>query len=324
MPARLPTGFVQLPGSVLRRRTGDVLVHAAHWPANAPDAETGTPVVCVHGLGGSHANWMRVGPRLAGIGPVWAPDLAGFGLTPPPEGRSTSVPDNLDLLAGFIRHMGRGRPVLLIGNSMGGFFALTLAAEHPDLVAGLVLIAPAVPPVLHPPDPRALTLFLAYTIPLLGPWYLDRQARAQPPVETARTMLNLCAADPAAIDDEILAVHAELAARRRGLPHALPSLVRTWRSLLLRLGPGRVCFWRQVERIQAPALVLSGAHDLIVSPESVAALRRRRPDWAGHELAAAGHIPMLERPHQVADLVTRWWTSLGGAATPAGREDTVP
>ena len=43
---------------------------------------TGRPVVLVHGLGGSYANWLAVGPRLAALGRVYALDLAGHGLTP--------------------------------------------------------------------------------------------------------------------------------------------------------------------------------------------------------------------------------------------------
>jgi pimeloyl-ACP methyl ester carboxylesterase len=54
---------------------------------------TGPTMVLVHGLGGSHLNWMMVGERLARRARVLVPDLAGFGRTPL-AGRSASVSAN--------------------------------------------------------------------------------------------------------------------------------------------------------------------------------------------------------------------------------------
>jgi pimeloyl-ACP methyl ester carboxylesterase len=54
-----------------------------HWieftPGDSPD---GTPIVFVHGLGGSHLNWCLIGPELADGRRAVALDLHGFGLTP--------------------------------------------------------------------------------------------------------------------------------------------------------------------------------------------------------------------------------------------------
>ncbi|MGI9609095.1 MAG: alpha/beta fold hydrolase, partial [Acidimicrobiia bacterium] len=50
----------------------------------------GSPMVLVHGLGGSHLNWLHVAHRLAERHRVVAVDLAGFGLTPP-AGRKATV-----------------------------------------------------------------------------------------------------------------------------------------------------------------------------------------------------------------------------------------
>src|SRR5439155_859752 len=43
---------------------------------------TGPTMILVHGLGGSHANWLAVGPGLAAHARVLAPGLPGFGRTP--------------------------------------------------------------------------------------------------------------------------------------------------------------------------------------------------------------------------------------------------
>ena len=62
----------------MRSRTVDLggPVHFADFGGSGPT------MVLVHGLGGSHLNWLAVGPALAARARVLAPDLAGFGRTP--------------------------------------------------------------------------------------------------------------------------------------------------------------------------------------------------------------------------------------------------
>src|SRR4051794_38442277 len=63
------------------------------------EAGDGRPTfVCVHGLGGSHLNWMGVAPGLAGIGRVLTLDLIGFGYTPR-AGRSATMSSNRAMLS---------------------------------------------------------------------------------------------------------------------------------------------------------------------------------------------------------------------------------
>src|SRR5690348_12888685 len=93
----------------------------------------GTPVVLVHGLGGSHLNWMCVGRELAAAPPgyrVVAPDLVGFGRTPL-AGRSSSIEAQVELLAAFIEKVAGG-PCVLAGNSMGGLISVLTAEAHPE------------------------------------------------------------------------------------------------------------------------------------------------------------------------------------------------
>ncbi|MPZ73056.1 MAG: alpha/beta fold hydrolase, partial [Nitriliruptorales bacterium] len=205
-----------VPLSTLERGRRDVDVHTAWWSG----AESGPVFVAVHGLGGSHVNWALLAPRLARQGPVWAPDLAGFGLTPP-TGRRPTVADNLDLLAGFIRTVSPRRPVVLLGNSMGGTIALLLAAEHPRLTAGVVLIAPASPrPFRAPLDRQVLTNFATLAAPVVGERILAYRQRRTTPDEQVRQTMLLCAADPANLDQAALEEHVEMAKQRRGLPYA--------------------------------------------------------------------------------------------------------
>ena len=106
-----------------------------HWieftPGDSPD---GTPIVFVHGLGGSHLNWCLIGPELAAGRRAVALDLHGFGLTPGTRATAT-VQRNTRLLDRFVREV-IGTPVILAGNSMGGLISIMHTAAAPDTVAG--------------------------------------------------------------------------------------------------------------------------------------------------------------------------------------------
>ena len=130
-----------------------------HWIEFGPGQESGpassqdeTPIVFVHGLGGSHLNWCLIGSQLAAGRRVVALDLHGFGLTPGTRGTST-VRRNAALLDRFVREI-TGTPVILAGNSMGGLISILQAATAPDTVQGLVLIDPALPLPLPLRAPR--------------------------------------------------------------------------------------------------------------------------------------------------------------------------
>jgi pimeloyl-ACP methyl ester carboxylesterase len=102
---------------------------------------TGSPVVLVHGLAGSAANWVELLPELAERHRVLAVDLPGHGRSEPPP-RHASVNDFADAVAGVLVHEQVGS-ALVAGHSFGGLVALRLAQRRPELVRGLLLIAPA-------------------------------------------------------------------------------------------------------------------------------------------------------------------------------------
>jgi len=98
-------------------------------------------VVLLHGLGGSAANWSAVARPLSGTHRVLVPDLPGHGGSPRPP-RGADVGWFADAVAEALREVGSGR-ALVAGHSFGGLVALRLALRHPELVGGLVLVAPA-------------------------------------------------------------------------------------------------------------------------------------------------------------------------------------
>jgi pimeloyl-ACP methyl ester carboxylesterase len=105
-------------------------------------AGNGTPVVLLHGLGGSSDWWRHNIEVLAERYLVSAVDLVGFGRNRLFAKRS-NLPLRFDDIAGLLARWIESSfdgPVHLVGNSMGGHIAIHLAASRPDLVRSLVLV----------------------------------------------------------------------------------------------------------------------------------------------------------------------------------------
>jgi pimeloyl-ACP methyl ester carboxylesterase len=101
------------------------------------------PIVFVHGLSASSRWWRAVLPLLDGR-EARLLDLPRFGRHFHPDGVT-------DWLVGEVESEA---PVVLVGHSMGGLVCARLAAERPELVHALVLIAPA-----GAPGPRSLASY---------------------------------------------------------------------------------------------------------------------------------------------------------------------
>jgi pimeloyl-ACP methyl ester carboxylesterase len=308
---------IRVPARALRLGPGAHDVHSASWAAapSAGEHPQGHPLVCVHGLGGSHLNWGLAAPLLAGLpgvtDRVWAPDLPGFGLTSPasPDGgvRGATLAESLDLLVGYVQTVSPDRPVLLMGNSMGGLLALLLAAQRPELVAGLVLINPALPtPLGTRLDPQVVANFALFALPGVGERVLAlRQRRLTPEAQVAQTMA-LCAADPDALDAALLAEHAMLAAQRRAMPWAHRAFLQASRDIVRTVTVGRGRVWDAVARVSAPTLYVQGVQDRLVHHSAGALLVRHRPDWTHARYDDLGHVPMVEDAPRLARDVDAW------------------
>lgn len=103
----------------------------------------GDPLIALHPLALESTAFQGLGQALAGRGlRTLAADLPGFGKTPAPEG-----PLTMQALAEPVLELARSleRPPLLLGLSMGGRVALEVALAEPELVRGVVMVAPFLP-----------------------------------------------------------------------------------------------------------------------------------------------------------------------------------
>jgi pimeloyl-ACP methyl ester carboxylesterase len=269
-------------------------------------------VVLVHGLSGSHLNWCLLAPRLAANARVLAVDLVGFGLTHP-DGRAATVQTGAVLLDRFVREVA-GAPAILVGNSMGGMVSIMEAVANPDAVAGLVLIDPVLPLVRGVrPDRLVATTFLLYAVPGIGERYLARRRAAVAPRELVRQVLDLCCVDPSRVPQELVAASVALAEERVAVPGLDAAFLSAARSLL-RVSARRERYSAAMRAIRSPVLLLHGEKDRLVPIHSAREAAARNPDWCFEVLSDVGHVPQLEVPDAVADLILDWLHAEGATA----------
>lgn len=274
-----------------------------HWVDFGGPDDDGPPVVMVHGLGGSHLNWVLVAPALTDHHHVYAVDQAGFGLTPG-AGRDTSVQGNAELVASFLREV-VGTPVVLMGNSMGGMVSALVAARHPDLVRGLVLVDPSIPVPRRWPDPKVALTFGLYATPVLGERYLEVTTARTSDRKRVQSVIDLCFADPSRADPAIVDAGVVLAAHRRGVPGQERAFLGAARSLMRLLAvPTR--YRNLLAQIRVPVLLLHGEADRLVNISAARAAAADHLDWETEFFPGVGHTPQLEVPDLVTERVARW------------------
>jgi pimeloyl-ACP methyl ester carboxylesterase len=294
--------------SAVETRTIDVggPVHVADFGGEGPS------IVLLHGLGGSHVNWMRLGPLLAERGRVLAPDLAGFGRTPP-AGRRTTVQANARLVDRFVQEVA-GAPAILVGNSMGGMVAILEAAVHPESVAGLVLVDPALPLAPGVPRDRQITLaFTAYMTPGIGEAFVRRRRRTLGSEGLVRETFRLCCVDPARVPEDVIKAHVDMVEARARMPwvdRAVLAAARSLVPLVLR----RRHYRALLRRVEAPALLIQGMEDRFVQVAAAALVSSQQPDWTFRPMRGIGHTPHLEDPEATAAAIVEWADGPGGEA----------
>jgi pimeloyl-ACP methyl ester carboxylesterase len=293
----VPTFQERVPAWPAERvEAGGLTISARHAPPAAPGAE---PAVFVHGLGGGSASWTDLMSLLAERFDCWAPDLPGFGLSPPPPAGGYAAAFGIESQAAAVAALletAAEKPVHLFGNSSGGMVAIRAAAARPDLVGTLTLISPALPDL----RPRAATAaLLAPLVPGLGELGM-RRASTQSPTELARQALEGLFGDTSRIHPQRLAETAEEIRVAAEAPHAREAYLGALRGAVREyLRPGRARMWRLARLVRAPTLAVYGTADPIVDSRAAARTARTFPAARVVILAGVGHLAQLEVPRLV-------------------------
>ena len=269
-------------------------------------AGSGPPMLLIHGLVGSSANWRDVIPALARNSSVYAIDLVNMGRSQriggvDPRLRATArrIVAVMDAL-----HLAKAD---IVAHSHGGAVALMLAALHPRRVRRLILFAPA-NPYSRSADPM-IRLYstpwgglLAWTLPYL-PARLQRIALGKMYGGTDR-VLDRCL-------DEI--VHC---LRNPGTLRHVLCILRCWFAEMAKLGFAI----RRIRR--TPILLVWGDADQTVSVRSGIKLHRKLRS-ALVVVPGAGHSVFEELPERANQIVLEWLARHPLAAEATPRQNTV-
>lgn len=250
-------------------------------PREAGDGDA-VPVVFVHGFGASSHAWRQVVERLPGRRTV-ALDLYGFGWTERPPGRAPYTRQGqVDLVRAVLDRLGVARADL-VGHSYGGSVAAAFAAAYPERLRSLVLVDAA-----HPEYPRRRRTRAARWRALVA-LYVDRALRPG----RVRRGLERSLADDAVATPELVAAYLDRlaveGARRafRGLTAPLPA----------GLSDGPVV---DPSQLSVPTLVVWGEEDALIPAADGRRAAERMPCGRFVALPGAGHLPMEEKPAELA------------------------
>lgn len=276
-------------------------------------------MLLLHGFGASSAHWRHNVAGLAEQGYlVYAIDLIGFGASAQPSKNILPRLDNLvwarqvEAFLLEIMQVSQHRPAVLVGNSLGGLTALTIAALRPKLIAAVIaapLPDPALmqPHTIHPRKPRRWQkklqrwfiplicnlLPLEILIPVIVRSFLLRKALQAAYHRSIRT------------DQELFHLIAQ-PARRRTAPQslramsigmALRSKQLTAPNLLRRLFSIKASF---------PFMLIWGRKDRFIPLPIGLKLQEQYPLLTLSILEQTGHCPHDESPADFNQAVLTW------------------
>lgn len=238
------------------------------------ESGTGSPVVCVHGLGGSSNTWTAMHPSLDAHRLVRI-DLPGSGRSPLPS-ENLSLAFLVECLQTLCKRLGISQAQWL-GHSMGTIVVQHLAVTAPSLVKSMVLYGP----LAEPPEAAREGI----------------RARANKVRSNGMQGLQ-------EVTDTLLTSAVSEHTKRNN-----PSAYAYVRESLMRQtadGYAATCDVlsqarsADIERIASPALLITGDEDRVSPPEAVHGLGRRLAKAKTVVFTRCGHWTPIEKPHECA------------------------
>jgi pimeloyl-ACP methyl ester carboxylesterase len=214
---------------------------------------------------------------------VVAYDMRGYGETTSATYGFTHLED----LRAVLDQVATG-PVWLVGSSMGGKLAIDAALSDPDRIAGLVLLAPSVSGAPEPVEIDAPTERLVHL------WEAAQTSGDLD--EINRIEMWLWLDGPSAPEGRVAGAARQLALQMNAiaLKNEIPE----------ESGKSGLAAWSRLEEITMPVTVACGDLDL----PFVVSRSKELSDWLAdsqhHVLAGMAHMPYLEDPRMIAELIS--------------------
>lgn len=241
------------------------------------DEGKGPVVVLLHGIGGNHAVWNEVIPRLSSTFRVLAPDLRGHGRSPAPKDSHYTFRE----LEGDVIRLLDGKHVAsahIVGLSGGALLALRLALDAPERARSLILVSGAAYTDAHT---RAVAQRWEETYAKEG---ADRFA--------LRVLKDLYYPDW--IED-----HLDFADEVRAQAKHLDLAPTTKWSHAMQEFDER----KRIGTLRPPTLVVQAMDDAVVDASHGRILRQSIPSAQIRILAETGHMVPVERPEETAQAI---------------------
>ncbi|HMG28986.1 MAG TPA: alpha/beta hydrolase [Jiangellaceae bacterium] len=250
-------------------------VSTAVIDTGTPKGAAAPPVLLLHGSGPgvtAIANWRPIIPAVSADRRVIAPDQLGFGGTATGQRRTYGRTAWTDHALALLDTLEIGT-VDIIGNSMGGAIALSIAAARPDRVRRMVLMGSVGVAMALP---SGLNAVWGYT----------------PGMEQMRQVIGLFAHNRGLITDELVELRYQASINppvRDSWEAMFPEPRQRWVDDLALSGV-------ELGAIRAPVLMVHGRDDRVVPWRSSSAqLVDLLPDSRLHILSGCGHWAMIEK-----------------------------
>lgn len=241
---------------------------ASLWIADGRRTAGNPAALIIHGAGGSHLSFPAEISQISGIYPILV-DLNGHGKSPG-DGHDSISLHALDLVA-LLDALEIGSAVV-IGHSMGGAIAQTLAVNHADRVRALTLIASAAEFMVNPALVRGIVDDPDSILMALDRWLW---APETPPAQRQQATEIMRQTESAVFQRDFIAC------QRFDLRARLPE-------------------------IACKTLVLAGDADKMTSLALGQALARDIPQATFVKVPGGSHMFMLEQAESTAQAIESW------------------
>ena len=264
----------------------------------------GEPVLLIHGIARSLEDFTATQDLLSDEFRVINIDLPGFGLTRKQPGRP-----GLEAFAraavGVLDALDEHRPVHVMGNSLGGAVAMTIAAHNPERVASLVLIDAAGFGREVNISPLPMVWAGLSALPRVGARFSERAREAGAQVN--RDVFH----DPTFATPGMIK-HAGKVGRQPDFRATFFGTAASISAPVYGVRPG----WRRellaaVRRTGLPVLVVWGESDTVLPVSHLDGARTGLPDARFHLFEQTGHMPQIERAPELVALAREFIASAG-------------
>ena len=237
----------------------------------------GTPVIFVHGLGGSSNSFQTLMPKMGGFRSVRV-DLPGSARSKLPHEKIS-----IEWLANIVIETAQSLgacPAHIVGHSMGTIICQHIAAKMPEVVLSMTLFAP----ILEPGDAA--------------------RQRIKDSAQIARSR-GMCVVADAIVEHGLSTstkAHNPLAAafvRESHMRQDVEGFAETCRALAEAQAA-------DLRLIRCPTLLVTGDEDMVAPPASVHAMAEKLKNKKVQILERCGHWTTIEKPNECANLLSEF------------------